>query len=155
MTGVLLNISHCQLNAHAMGRSTYVTKVQIVQDAIGVVAFAMADRVVGSDLGALGVTLPLPRDLVLASTGDVAAVVLGIAIRLLTIDLAVLRVAGARSEVEESIMESMMDLHLVLLKSVSTYGCVIWAATKPPGQALARTAVCSIQWRSSQTHHCW
>jgi len=73
----------------------YVAEVKIVQNTIGVVATAVGHRVVRGHLVTLGVARPGPWDLVLATARQTAddAIILGIAIGLRPVDLAVLRVA--------------------------------------------------------------
>jgi hypothetical protein len=80
-----------------------VAKVQVVQDSVRVIAAAVRHGVVGSNLRGLCIWDD-PWDLVLAAAGEVVddAVVLAIALGLLAVYFAVLGVAGAGGEVEES-----------------------------------------------------
>jgi hypothetical protein len=80
-----------------------VTEIQIVQDSVRVVAAAVCHGVVCGYLRGLCIWHD-PRDLVLATAGEVVddAVILAVALGLLPVYFAVLGVAGAGGEVEES-----------------------------------------------------
>jgi hypothetical protein len=71
-----------------------MAEVQIVQNPVRVISTAVGHRVVGCDLRALRVRA-LPRDLVLASAGQVVdnTVILGVTICFLAVYFAILRVA--------------------------------------------------------------
>jgi 2-methylcitrate dehydratase PrpD len=80
-----------------------MAEIQIVQNSVRVVAAAVGHGVVCGNLRGLCIRHD-PWDLVLAAAGEVVddAVVLAVALCLLPVYFAVLRVAGAGGEVEEA-----------------------------------------------------